>query len=519
MKIKEIVDILYSKLPDKIISIQNKNVLDANINLNIDAITHRSNKVKSSSIFCALSGEKTHGMQFINEVKESGCKVVLYENWNLSTGDCTDILFIKIDRLRSMLGLLTRIVYALKDRKIRIIGVTGTTGKSSISKYIWRLANKYGKVPFGLISGSEISGGSYSSDNHLTTPEATDIGEHIYRMIEDGDIRDIVVECSSQGISYGRLEVLSGLLKMGVLSNIGTDHLDYHGSYARYAKVKVDFINSADIRIVNNRDINFYRYADLLNKKGLLKNYVEWIDGICTINTVDDIARDAHVKNFISSINAAKLWKHQAENLLMALSTIYYYYKFVLKRELLLNPKEGNDVIHELVSIPGRYEKLNVVNCKSTFIVDYAHTPDAIYGFLQDCSRMYPDRKVIFLFGCGGERDRYKRKLSGGHVFTMAKTTILTSDNPRGEDRCAIIAEILLGIYNCDEMTSGCVHIIPDRRDAIRFAVINYSNKNDALIIISGRGDEKYQLLKDKKIAYRDREFVMSVLTEKSRQY
>lgn len=482
-----------------------KNIQDNTI---ITGISYDSRDIKQGDIFVCLTGEKTDGHNFIKEAEAKGAKAILAQK-NVSS----NIPVINVKNTQAALAELANIFYKEPSKSIRIIGVTGTNGKTTTTHLIQHIfeKNNYKAAIIGTLGTRENTSSSYYDSKH-TTPQASDLQKTLAQL-RDKKFTHIAMEVSSHALSLSR--VLNCTFAGTVLTNVTQDHLDFHLTMEEYTKAKIklfEMLNESSIEnkyaIINKDDSKYNDFSKTADKEIRQFSY-----GIK--NKADFLAADIVFNpSGLSFVLISPKGELQVKSKLNGMFNVYN-----ILAGLSVAYAEGIELKNILSSIetakevPGRFQIIhNEKNSYSpTCIVDYAHTPDGLENILKAARLMLnnlgkdKNNKLICVFGCGGDRDPTKRPKMGRIAEELADLVIVTSDNPRSEDPKQVIADILAGIKN----TSNII-VEADRRSAIQISV-QKARKND-IIVIAGKGHEDYQILKDKTIYFDDREEIKKAL-------
>ena len=376
--------------------------------------------------------------------------------------------------------------------EVKIIGITGTNGKTTTSSLIYSLLLDLGyKVALQGTRGFFINGKEVEKMSH-TTPPILDTYRHIYQAVaEDCDF--FVMEVSSHAIAQERIETLN--FKLKVHTNITGDHLDFHQTMANYIAVKNSFFQDESQKIINIDDKNIryniknsytYSLENFATSKLLAYSIKDEVSGILSFGT--------ETADFYSN--------------LFGFFNLYNILASVLSVKVLTN-KPLSEITTQIENFFGVEGRMEVVSFDPLIIVDFAHTPDGIKQVLTT----FKTQKLITIFGAGGNRDKIKRGLMGKVAEELSHKIILTSDNPRCENPEDIIQDILTGINNIEK-----IEVQPDRYEAIKFGIDFILKQEDSqkyILLILGKGDEQYQYFCDKKILFDDRKVVKKILDEK----
>ena len=463
--------------------INSKNI---NRDIEINLISDNSKEITNNSIFVAISGNVVDGNKFINQTIENGVSLIVTDNENVFNENNFPLILVK--NSRKALSDLLNIFYDFPANNFKIVGITGTNGKTTISTLIYNgliLSNK--KVALIGTNGIYINNNKIEATH--TTPSVSELIK-LFIEFKKYDIEYIIMEVSSHALDQFRVDFIN--FNVAIFSNLTRDHLDYHGTMENYAKAKkilFDKLENNSIAIINSDD----EWADLIindcnaeiisiskNKKTTfnISNLISDING----NKFELISSNKHLRienKLISSFNAY--------NLSMAILTLDFF-----------NINNIEKIMSEIDGPEGRMNSIQLKN-GAVAIIDYAHTPDALEKALINLKSLTKN-KLICVFGCGGDRDKGKRPIMGEISTKIADFTIITSDNPRTENPNNIIQDIIVNI------PKNKYDIEIDRRKAIEKALM-ISTEND-VILIAGKGHEKYQILGTEKIHFDDFEEV-----------
>ncbi len=453
----------------------------------IDEIQYDSRKIEEDNLFVAVSGFELDGHQFIDQAIKNGATAVLIEKElpDYQKG----ISYIKVDNSRRTMALLAKNFFEDPLAEIKLIGITGTNGKTTTSYLLYNIFKEYAgsAALFGTIKNVI---GDQELDSSRTTPESVDLYRYFSQMQEQG-VEYGVMEVSSHALDLYRVEGMK--FAAAVFTNISPEHLDYHKNLENYREVKSRLFSQLkknDFAVINLDDAN----ADYISEKSGGKNYFYSLNSpeadLFTLNyQLHQRGMEYNTGGRIESF--FKLNLGGAFNIYNSLAA-------VLTADL-LGVKEHTiqKVLSNIKSVPGRFE---IINAGQDFqiVVDYAHTPDGMKNVLETAAAMDKNRLIV-LFGCGGDRDRSKRPAMASLAEKYADYTIVSNDNPRSEDPEKIFTEIKAGF----SQGFSDYEIIADRKKAIEQAV-KTAQKGD-LVMLLGRGHEKYQILNNRKIELDDR--------------
>jgi len=469
-----------------------------------------SRNIQRNDCFIAINGHDLDGRQFIAKAISQGASAVL-QDADLESSHGTivyiaDVPVISFYGLNSQLSALAAQLYQQPSQQLQMVGVTGTNGKSTITQIIANWVDLLGEKAgvMGTI-GNGLFGDLTDTEN--TTGSALDVQAEINRQLSAG-AKLSAMEVSSHGLLQGRVNAVD--FDVALFTNLTRDHLDYHGSMENYAAAKKQlFIGTAKHKIINHDDacganwltefddaIAFSVCDDLSVSAGkyIFASELQFgTDGFqCQINSSwgQGLLRSQLIGEFnVSNVTAA----------LASLLALGYDLTTLLEVAPLLTP------------VCGRMELFNHAN-SAAFVVDYAHTPDALEQALK-ALRVHCTGQLWCIYGCGGDRDKGKRPLMAKVAEKFADKTIITDDNPRTEPADLIVNDMLAGLTDMDLDVEQAV-VIHDRQAAIAFA-LKQSNSND-VVLVAGKGHENYQIIGKEKLHYSDRESIQTLLASLS---
>ncbi|MDP2939392.1 MAG: UDP-N-acetylmuramoyl-L-alanyl-D-glutamate--2,6-diaminopimelate ligase [Candidatus Omnitrophota bacterium] len=471
-----------------------KELLDSFGNIEIKGISCNSQSVSNDYIFVAIRGTKLDANRFIYDAINKGARIIISDSIE-SFSQSKKAVFIKVKDCRETLSKIAANFYGRPSEKIKVIGITGTNGKTTISYLLENILQKAG-FDVGVIGTI-----NYRFKNRLipainTTPGPLEIQSLLNSMLKE-KLKYAVMEVSSHSLDQKR--VLHVNFQSAIFTNLTAEHLDYHPNLENYFQAKAKLfknLNKTACAIVNlddkyAKELIKITPADVLTYGIIHKDADVRAEELCL--TIDGAKFKLITKDCISEIKTDLVGKHNVYNILAAIS-------------LALAEKIDLNIIRQAIEgfkgVPGRLEEVKS-GLNFRVFVDFAHTPDALKNVLTSLKEFNPAR-IILVFGCGGDRDRIKRPLMGKIASCMADFSIITSDNPRSEDPQSIADQIIQG------MSSKDYKIILDRKEAIKEA-LSLARKDD-LVLIAGRGHEAYQVFKDITIAFDDRQEVKNIL-------
>lgn len=451
----------------------------------ITGISYSSQKIKPGFLFAALKGENRDGFGFIPDALEKGAAAVLSEKEKPAGFQKT---WIKAQDARLALALISSEFFNHPSRKLEVIGITGTKGKTTVTYLLEQILKKAGFFP-GVIGSISYRGPEFSFPAERTTPEAPDTDALLQKMLEQGATH-CVMEVSSHAIEMKRINGID--FDVTAFTNLSGEHLDYHKSLENYYNAKKNLFLTAHKSkpVINSDSVWGQKLISELPRQTLSFGFNKKADVHPTQYRISPQGLTAHIESPFGKvkISSALLGKPNLYNILSAVSLA-----LVLK----IPVQSIEKGIASLKGVAGRFEKVPN-NLGLHVLVDYAHTDEALKNLLET-ARDISSSRIILVFGAGGDRDKSKRSRMGEAAGKTAHWTIITSDNPRSEDPMKIISDIEKGIKKTG---SHKYEILPDRRKAINKA-ISMGNKGD-YVLIAGKGHEKYQIIKDKVIPFDD---------------
>ncbi len=466
--------------------------------IEIESIELDSRRVNGKSIFVAVKGFKLDGHDFIPGAISQGARVVIVEDDSkvpdelFTVNNCVKIL---VENSRRALAEASVALYDDPSAKLNLIGVTGTKGKTTTTFFIKKIIEASGKK-CGLIGTNKYIVGEKEYNADRTTPEANVINKLLNEMVEEG-CEFAVMEVSSHSIDLFRVHGLN--FAAAILTNVTSDHLDYHKTFEAYRDAKVNLfsnlqensnsiINADDksaVHFISNSKGKVYTYGTASGSNYLMENVEFNLTGTTWNVTVEDEKWN---------LSTPLIGKFNAFNATAALVATH---RLGIKKEDIIKG------IGEMPQVPGRFEVLSGENKK--VIIDYSHTADSLEKALQSIHHLIsPGQKIVTVFGCGGDRDKTKRPEMGKIAEKYSDFVIVTSDNPRTEDPVAILKDIEAGMKKDNHK------VIENRTEAIKEAVLN-SDEN-SVVLIAGKGHETYQEINGVKHHFSDKEEALKYL-------
>ena len=470
-------------------------VVKGSTDIAINTIHFDSRKIGSKDLFIAIRGTQSDGHDFIEKAIQQGAVAIVCDTF--PTEIIEGITYIQVKDTNKALAFIAANYFGNPSHELKLVGITGTNGKTTIASLLYQLFQNAG-YKVGLLSTVKIMVDVIEYKATHTTPDSITINQYLREMIDAG-VTHCFMEVSSHGIHQQRTEGLH--FEGGVFTNLSHDHLDYHPTFAEYRDVKKSFFDhlpKTAFALVNVDDKNgdvMLQNTAARKLKYALKSYANYKAQIL----------ENQMSGLLLKINENEVWVRligtfNAYNLLAIYGTAV---------ELGLDYFEVLRLMSELESVSGRFQFI-VSNEKITAIVDYAHTPDALENVLKTINDIRTkNEQLITIVGCGGDRDKTKRPIMANIASTLSDKIIITSDNPRTENPETIIAEMEKGVepQNFKKTIS-----ITDRKQAIKTAC-QLAQPND-IILIAGKGHETYQEINGVRYDFDDMEIVKELLTQ-----
>ncbi|MDT0689479.1 UDP-N-acetylmuramoyl-L-alanyl-D-glutamate--2,6-diaminopimelate ligase [Salegentibacter sp. F188] len=470
-----------------------------NTGVTINNLHFDSRKVELNDVFIAIRGTLSDGHDYIQKAIEKGALVVICEE--LPEQIINGVTYVQVDDSKKALAYMSSNYFENPSEKLKLVGVTGTNGKTTIATLLYNLFTKAG-FKVGLLSTVRVMVADKEYSAIRTTPDSITINSYLKEMNEEG-VEFCFMEVSSHGIAQHRTTALE--FAGGIFTNLSHDHLDYHKDFAEYRDVKKRFFDelpASSFALTNVDDKNGevmlqntrakkYTYA--------LKSYADYQAQIL----------ENQFTGLLLKINEQEVWSKLIGNF-----NAYNVLAIYATAELLgLETMESLKIISELNSVSGRFQYVVSDNEQITAIVDYAHTPDALKNVLETINAIRTkNEELITVVGCGGDRDKTKRPKMGHIASALSTKVIFTSDNPRTEDPEKIIEDVEAGVQpqNFKKTMS-----ITNRKQAIKTAC-QLAGKND-IILIAGKGHETYQEVNGERHDFDDLQIVKEFLKQQNK--
>lgn len=472
-----------------------------NLDLEISSVECDYRTVKKGSLFVAIKGFEVDGHSFITKAIEKGAVAIIFEEGSNYKEFMTnkDITYIMAPNTRLALSLCSCNFYDNPSKKMKVIGITGTKGKTTTSFMLKRILEKQGKK-VGLIGTIAIYIGDQKVKNsERTTPESNKLQEILDKMYQLG-VEVVIMEVSSQSLKLDRVAGMQ--FYAGVFTNLSEDHISKteHKDINEYFDTKMKLFDMCQYAFINADNLYSAKVPGLIKDKCKVETY--GIDNYCNL-----LAKDITITNTYADFKV-KL-ENRNERVKVSIPgrfSVYNALASICVAKLFGVSTQNIKEALEDVKVLGRSE---LVDNKLDFkiMIDYAHTPDSLENILKTV-KQYTIGRVICVFGCGGDRDKQKRPVMGEISGRLADYTIITSDNPRTE----IPEDIINQIEEGTKKTKGNYECIIDRKEAIKKAIF-MQNKND-IVIIAGKGHEMYQEINKEQLPFDEREIIKEIIDE-----
>ena len=453
-------------------------------------ITDDSRKVTEGSIFVCIKGARFDGHDVAAQMLEKGAVCVVCER---DMGLPNQIV---VENTRKAISLMCANYFGRPADKLKLIGITGTNGKTTTAFLIKNMLKKLGKKS-GLIGTVKNMAGDKEYPAALTTPESFELHSLFNEMVNEG-CEYCVMEVSSQALAQYRVEGLH--FAAGIFTNLTQDHLDYHGSFENYAEAKSMLFTESDICILNLDDE--HAMSMLRNTEGRMVTY--------SVNQDESDYTAKYIRYKNDGIEYELVTMGYVERVRVGIPGEFTVYNSMAAAVTLIELGfDFSEVLYALSLSEGVKGRIEVVPTDTdyTVIIDYAHSPDGLENIISSLRKIAKAR-IITVFGCGGDRDRTKRPIMGAIAAKLSDVIVVTSDNPRTEAPDAIIEDILTGIKG-----SKVRKIVEtDRTKAIRAALEEAGT--DDIVLLAGKGHETYQIFGTEKIHYDEREVVRDILSD-----
>lgn len=488
---KQLKDILFG------VSIE---AVEGKTNLSFQQLVFDSRMVSEQSVFVAISGVETDGHLYIKQAEQKGAKAIICEKFPDNRAEHISYVLVKNSKLA--LAKMASNFYDTPSEKLKLTGVTGTNGKTTIATLLHEVFTKAG-YKVGLISTVNIKVGTHEIASKLTTPDSLTINKYLKKM-NDAGAEYCFMEVSSHGIAQKRTAGLK--FAGGIFTNLSHDHLDYHKTFSEYRNVKKSFFDELPKQAfalvnVDDKNGNFM----LQNTKAKKRTYA-------LKSAADYKAKilEGGFQGQLLNIDGQEVWSK-----LIGGFNSYNLLAIYAAADLLgLDAIDNLKQLSALDAVEGRFEYFKSPKKSIVAIVDYAHSPDALKNVLHAINDIRTkNERLITVVGCGGDRDKEKRPKMGRLAADLSDRVIYTSDNPRTEEPAQIIKDIEAGVeaHNVNKTLS-----IENRKQAIKTACMMAASGD--IILIAGKGHETYQEIHGKRYHFDDMEIVTQLLETKEKQ-
>jgi UDP-N-acetylmuramoyl-L-alanyl-D-glutamate--2,6-diaminopimelate ligase len=467
----------------------------AGLDTPINRVVYDSRQAGPGDVFAAVVGTRVDGHRFLAQVAAQGAAAALVSKaYFAEHGAQAPLPLLPVEDTAEAMAKVAAELHGHPSRQLKLVGVTGTNGKTTTTHLIRAVLEEAGMTA-GMLGtlGADFAGQRIETGH--TTPQSPEVQSLLSRMVDAG-VEAVAMEVSSHAIDQKR--VYACAFQVAVHTNVTQDHLDYHGTMEAYTATKTRLFNwqatgiPPQHAVINVDDAS----APAFQKAATCPVITYGIEaGPSALLWASD------VQSFAAGSRFNVHWQGEAHAVALPLPGRFNIYNalaaFGTGLALGYAPATMAAALARVPGVPGRAEVVTAPNHPFTVWVDYAHTPDGLENVLSSARALDPHRLIV-VFGCGGDRDRTKRPLMGSAAARLADVAIVTSDNPRSEDPAAIIADILPG------MTAGSHEVVIDREAAIQ-AAIRLAGPGD-LVVIAGKGHETYQIFADRTIHFDDRE-------------
>lgn len=465
--------------------------IDGGGSMKISGIACDSRKVKPGNVFVCITGYETDGHKYAKSAVENGAVAVVAEH-DLPTVDVPCVI---VDNTRKAMSEMAATFYDYPYKKFKLIGITGTNGKTTTTYLIKSILEHLGKK-VGLIGTNQNMIGDMIMETSRTTPDSLELMQ-LFDMIASHNVDYVVMEVSSHALALDRVTACT--FDVGAFTNITQDHLDFHKTMEEYLAAKSILFNICNTGVVNKDDAR----SEYLIENARCRNMITYgINQDCDLKASNIILNEDGVK---FDINYGGMEEHVdlpipgEFSVYNALTAIGCCMAENIPLDLAV------DGLHSAKGLKGRIEIVRTPGTNYTVIIDYAHTPDGLLNVI-NAIRGFAKGRIVTLFGCGGDRDASKRPIMGKIAGELSDFCIVTSDNPRTEDPEKIIKQVVEGV----KQTDCDYEVITNRFSAIEYA-LDHAKKND-IILLAGKGHETYQVLGKDTIKFDEREIVQKLL-------
>lgn len=479
-----------------------KAIFIGDVSLNVTGLSYDSRKIKKDFLFFAIEGTHLNGSDFAKQAVDNGA-ICIVSNREIKNLPVTNII---VDNVLDVMSKVSAKFYDYPDKKLTIIAVTGTNGKTSITYMAESVFKKFG-IKTGVIGTINYRYADVVIDAPNTTPQALDLFKMMSDMVSK-NIKYLIMEVSSHSLVLGRVKDIE--FDIAVWTNLTQDHLDFHKNIENYFEAKQILFASLKNNSKNNKKYAIINSDDFYGKK-----LIDKLDKTINLITysVEDKRADVNADNLnLTNIGSSFELKSGYGNKKINISHIGIHNVYNILAVFCIcitnnfNFDKLTDEIQNTILAPGRFEKIVSDKKGITVIVDYAHTDDALKNVIYAIKNLHPAR-IITVFGCGGNRDKTKRPKMAKAACSLSDFVFITSDNPREEDPVEIINDIEKGAKDTGKNN---YKIVVDRKQAIKQAIY-FAQKGD-IVLLAGKGHETYQIIGRQKIHFDDRQEAKEVL-------
>ncbi len=464
----------------------------------VNHLAFDSRAVKAGDMFIAIRGTQTDGHQYIEQAIQKQANVIVGEQFNPETIENNQgVIFLEVENSQKFLGIAAHTFFGKPSEKLKLVGVTGTNGKTTIATLLHELFTQLGYCA-GLLSTIENKIKQKVVPSTHTTPDAISLNKMLQEMVSQG-VSHCFMEVSSHAIDQNRIAGLG--FAGGIFTNITQDHLDYHKDFKSYIHAKKKFFDG-----LSNQSFALSN-ADDRNGKVMLQNTraKKIYYALRTPSEIKGKILENSLEGLYMTIDKNEIW-FQLPGVFNAYNLLAIYGAATLLGE---DQKDVLTKMSQLHSAEGRFDVVKSAEGKIA-VIDYAHTPDALENILETLNQCRkPNQKIITVVGAGGNRDTTKRPIMGKVVASQSDQVIFTSDNPRNENPDDIIEDIVKGVEHKDKDKTIS---ISNRKEAIKTACL--LAKGEDIILIAGKGHEKYQEINGVKTYFNDKEIVLNIFNK-----
>ena len=466
--------------------------VEADVSVNIPGFCYGTRVIRNGELFIAIKGYETDGHKYIEEAVSKGAVCIICEE-----APAIPTPYIIVKDSRKALAAISAVWFDFPAKKLKLVGVTGTNGKTSVTNLIKHIIEKCSNSKVGLIGTNGNFIGERELPTEHTTPESYEMQKLLDKMVLEG-CQYVVMEVSSHALYLSRVYGIE--YDVGVFTNLSPEHLDFHGTMDNYARAKALLFPNCKNSVINIDDM----YAPLMieNSAGPVMSYA------INNSSADLIGKDIKLQAEKIEFCVVAVGRiNRVELSIPGMFSVYNALASIASAVLLgFEIDKITQTLHSYGGVKGRAEVIPTGHDFSV-LIDYAHTPDALRNVIS-AVRGYAKGRVITVFGCGGDRDKAKRPLMGQIAAELSDHTIITTDNPRTEEPAVIIEEIISGISD----PNASYVILENRREAIYHAL--ESLESGDVLLIAGKGHETYQILGKEKVHFDDREVVAEHLKQ-----